>query len=697
MAGHDILQPLQADTSGPIDVGLAQSGREIGAALADAGKAIGGAIEDSRANKANKEFEDVVAQEKASALEERVDLPRQEDDNTALNDIQELLARQRFAIDQGQRSVVDRTTLELKTKMNELRAKWPRMADRLEQEIGQFVRNNAGFEALNALDVDRTNAAAAAKIDYNNILDEAKLLGIDMGINPPGTRRFATLYLDRSRQRQEVVAAELYEDSVKAVASRNAVDKAEDWRTRLIGAKSTASNAVTKARELGRDRVEFITKGTAASATFSKDFDLFLKQEAIDDIDVAIFQLQSEFDEDVSFIDRQTGTFAQVQTELDRTVEHLRFLRTAFESNDVTLLSAWEARELVRTAHLREQAPRMAQFEDFYSAFPKATDPKRQENFAKENKITQDLVGTLLNQSTGEWLASVFVDGGQGVPTAGMTPVQIRGMLRGNARMQPRPYGYPLDNTDYDEQAKHANANLGEQFNRLTAAVDEATPQGAAMFLNSLTSNIDHITDIPEQFEEIDKVFGAGMTMPNLTKLIDIAATDPQLHPSIASFGDSAQDQYTATLSHSQRLSGIGETVRVALPGGVSAHQLIKLTDEGIGPKGELTYVADAAAIKLYLENVPEASFQNLGITSAVLAPFRAAGVVSSREDNLNKEIERLATELSRTATENFQTQVTIFHAQNPQVEITNEIFNELFTKNRYEQLAQITFIPEEK
>lgn len=687
---QDNLPTVQAEGPSPIDRGAVASASRQGQALADIGGLVNEQIVTGRTEDFRESLETVVEEETIKTGEEKVVLPNTSGENQASADLRNLMARQRFAMDQGSKSVVDRTTLELKNSLAQARTRWPGMVQELEQEFGSFVRTDPGFDALAILDIDRTQAAAAAKRDYDDVITEAQDLGIDLGTHMPGTTEFASVYLYRSGLKQKIEDNERYEAAVRSVASRRTLDRAEEMRQRIVGARNTAYNELIGVQALVKQRSKFLVTGKSDDLNFSTDYDLFLKQDALDRVDAAVVRLQTEFDNDFSLVERESQTFQTAQTMIDESVEHLNVLKKAIVDDNVTALTQWEAKELVRNSYLREAEPRLAQFDDFVGAFPKIFDPEfMEQTFNKEHTVVQDAISTVLNTDVARWVSDSWVKGGQGMDTSGMSPLAVRRRLRANLNMDPAPYDYPTDNNDHAAQARAGTTNLANMFDNIGHVTDEATPKGAMPFINAIATNIDVLAEQgADQFQEVDDAMMLGAASPNFHKLLEVANDDPNNWTALMSAGDVMQDQYVEGRGgHDGRRDAMAAVVRVGLPGNASAHQLIKLDDAGVGPKGELLYVVDQKAVDTYLANTPEATVNNLGI----VAGFRAAGIIpKTRKEALMGKLQPLATELTQKANQNFQVQAAIYKAQNPGVTMSQQNYNDLFSANGYEVLAQI-------
>jgi len=591
---------------------------------------------------------------------------------------------------QGDRSLVDLTTMDLKNSMASARKRWPRMVAQLEQELGSFVKTDPGFAALEAMDVERGITAEAAKRDYDLMLEKAKQYDIDTTINPPGGKNFARIYLRRAGWNFQKTESEQYTDAIRAVSNRRMHDVAEEIRESVEGNRQTAYDVIRGVRQTMLERSKFITTGASDDFNVSIDWDTVGKPKALDDVDMAIITLADTINAEYSFIDRDSDVLISAQKVIDNGVKHLNVLRKAIEDDNVTHLAMWEAKQKGREAALREKLPRLAQFDDMVGSFEHVFEPKFFEKmFNKEHTVVQDLFSTVLVTDAGEWMSQIWLKGGQGSPVGNKSAMTVRQELRSALNMDTDGYGYPTDNNDFKEQSEAAVTWMAGTFDNLHLITDTSTSQGALPALQSITTVADHLATFGyDTFDGPDKGIMAGIGSKRFHKLVDLVDDDPSLWPASFAAGDALNDWYVnAEGGHKGRRNKLMSVVSVGLPGDASAHQLIKIDGEGPDENGELLYVVDNKLVDIYLANTPEVTLANLGVE----ALFRATGLMpKTRKEALVAKLTPLAVELSVQTNANFQAQAAIWKLQHPNQTMGQREYQALFNENSYEVLAQM-------
>jgi hypothetical protein len=675
---------MPQDSLGPIEFRQQEaeapdnSRRVMAAGLEQIGNAIEEGITEGRVAKGREALESVVDEVELTRQGQAVQLP----DPTGVDAIDELrdtMAKQRFAMEQGDTTLQANAQLLLKQKLARLKQQYPSQAARLEAEYGSVIRTDPEFDALGQFDAERKAGAAQAARDYEDILNDAwENLGMSPGIHRPGSKVFAEEYLYRTRLQQEATVNGLMQGARSAVAQQTAQEKMEDWRKVVVGQRNVVDGMIHNASAGIRQLSQFLETGRADSIDFAQDWELFGKNESIKDLRNAQVQITRSFEDGVSIDERMTAEFQEIEEMLAQTNEFLERGIAAIENDDVTALKMWETEQTVRQATLRGQNPELDQFLLFLETAKPMYQPGVMETFNGEDSITRNNLGVQALKSIDAYMSRTFLNGGQGMNFSTMSPLGIRSVLRSNLARQGAPHGFPTQNNDQQSQTQAAVDDYEYQVDMLGTITDHSVPATVQTSLNAINATLDSYLDA--EFEGVDDSFVTTYSSPNYKKGVDFARTDPRNHSQQQAAGDISMDRWQKEGGNSARIGALQNQAMTTIHGGNPARVFLKADLSKLEEDGTVTYVIDEDAMSkvTFPAQLSAQARADLGVDPSKIS----GGTTRARAD-----LREIIRELNRQVTANVRTQAMIWQQQNPAQDVD---YGDIFTSNGYEQVARV-------
>lgn len=660
-------EPLVADARGAAD---------IATDLAGLSSMIRAGVEEGRAEKANALFSQAI-DEIEGELERDNPIPTPTG-VAAVDELNANLTAYQNAMERGDSSKQAAAQLILKQKVQDLKARYPGMADRLEDEYSSFIRTDPEYHELGLQDAAAQHGAEVASLQYKEILRHATQdLFMDIGRYPPGTRQFADVYVARDALFQEKASWQLLQGARTARADQSLREKSDDFKAQFIGRRNVINDLIRNAQQGATRYANYLMSGEAKDLAFANDWVSFGKEAALTEVRNAQLQLQQAFDNEISLDERASEHFQVLQKMMDDTIAYTDRLVAAIEKDDTTALKLWESESLIRSATLREQNPEIDNILSFLETAQPLFKPGVWETFSGEDSITKNYLGVQVDFGIAAYLARLMLNGGQGVDLTGKSPVQIRNMLRQNRVIQTEPYNYPTNNNNDQAQIQSAVSGMTEHSFRFAQLNEHMKPEFVQVALNDMHTAIDMMSDLNStQWEGADESFIDAYSSDNVKGAIDKARTVPANHNQLRANGDIAFDHWQLGQGDSGHIDRLLEMSMAPFDSNIPAKPFLVADLDDLEKDGTIRYVIDEEAFKQFkLPDKKLTGFVGIGQREA------------TRRAQARRDLQRIAAALSTQATKHLRTQANIWQAQNPTLDVD---YGDVFSDNDYKRVVRV-------
>lgn len=496
------------------------------------------------------------------------------------------MTRLRAAASQGSSNQKGRAELEIKRRLNQMEARFPRLRDELRAEFGAIARTDAGLDELGFRDVGTDAFNRQKALELKEITDYAHdKLGIPPNI-PSDSVVFADEYMARSQDEQAIVLNGLFSGAAQAEAETTSRAMEGNWQRLVNGRTATIYSQLNE----GIDQANSVADAIARAPNNPNTLRLVEewgspgggRDQAALQVQNQIAMLELEFanvDSDL----QGTPAWERIAKIKNDSVAHLQTLLAAYsDPNMKTAIEVFNTQKTIKQAALRAANPDF----DKVVTFIGTIDPKYWETFGGENDILQNELGQIMQNTAASYLGNMFVLGGQGNPN-GNDPTIVRRNLRSDRNANNRLYG--IASTD-DESLKIGGFNyLKQDTGELVHFNEFSTPNASVTSLNAVASTLDQMVDLgdpaPDQTEVVWNNAGHEGTYEKIRK----AKSDPSNRAAIINWADTQEDFLQSTGGVSKQRELTLESLS-ANAGGVQARRRLRPNFDQFLEEGIITY-----------------------------------------------------------------------------------------------------------
>ncbi len=378
--------------------------------------------------------------------------------------------------------------LKIRQASEELRLRFPRMADELAGEVRRFESQDPEFLALSGIDAQNEafSKQAAAQLDaikekaYGSVDSDG--LGMDSVVHKFGTKEFAMAYISRVALQGRTEQNKLYLNAVRSTDEVDARGLAQSWsmmqRGQASGVRAMVRTGETQRRAVAKAFQDPTAVG-AAEAIALWGAPGGGRDKAIQDTNKAIVALEEAFIDHFPITMRNTEDFKAAESSKNAQVAALNVLLTGISSDAPTQMQAYEGYETFQAIEFERNNRMLVQQGREVARILPVLDLMVKSNFGARGKVIANTITGYLDLSLQGFLGRFAGIAQLDTLPAEATEAQLRSQAQALRAYNPDLYATGINTPEAWQTGAITDLKLAGDP-QLLQAVKEAGPSGIA-------------------------------------------------------------------------------------------------------------------------------------------------------------------------------------------------------------------------
>lgn len=605
MANGDDLSPIEFQA--PVQQGPSGAAA-IESAISDVGTIFGNARTEKILKNSREEMQDDV-QEVADETDQDPVLDIPEGDTSNVEKVRNNLRRLQFAINQGNSSQRARAELEMRRTLNAAQAQHPGLRGELAREFSSLTATDATLDELGMRDVQSRSFSKEAAADLATIKAEAYGdvenggLGMDPATLSVSDPLFAPIYLNRKHLRAIKEDTLLTLNAKAARRDANADEYADIYAQTLSGQNRATSLILERTRATTAKVARALRDPSSTrNAQVIQDWDLFGRQQAVEEVEVAISVIEEDF-ASVPVTVRSGERYEEMRAWKDDTIAGLERYRDAVLSDNTSLIKAYESEDQIRQIAVREQFPRIAELNRFLGESRLLIE--NWETLGGEDVIVQHKLGKIVQEGFEGAMTRLYSLGGTDQLDPDASVEDINGALDRQQNLNSQPYGHAA--VDDAATLKSAVAVFEAHFDEVQPFITEnSNPEIVGRNLSLMRNTIKDISDIGrppvDAIDSITSRLAQGSLVTAVQRAREGSTKDGNTAVSLGQQAETFMDRRTG--GDSARTQGYENSIQNGLGSGVALGDVIIFDGAQVEKDGTISFkIDDAAVLRALKEN----------------------------------------------------------------------------------------------